>query len=302
MVAEPEAETAEPTFSYGTPVPGLVMVEDQVYRLPLESISVDADFNARDFSTPENKDHVARLAKLIGETGIQNPLRVRIEGDRVILVDGESRLRAAYKAKEAGSKLVKEVPVLIDNDSDDERKRVEALVVKNTGKPLSMLETLSVVKRLLSLGATKAQVQESLQFSRTHLANLMLLDRATETTFEYLKEGVISPTLVVDILRLHKEPEIAEAAITRAVKRAEREAEKANESAPPSKKKGKKARPGEIIYTHGNFTHLIRILQDVYATLTPANEYRKQRGMIKNALEGVGAEVTRTEEPEEEAA
>jgi ParB/RepB/Spo0J family partition protein len=278
------------------------MAEDQVYRLPLESISVDADFNARDFSTPENKDHVARLAKLIGESGIQNPLRVRIDGDRVILVDGESRLRAAYKAKEAGSKLVREVPVLIDMDSDDETKRVEALVVKNTGKPLSMLETLAVVKRLLALGKSKADIQTSLQFSRTHLANLMLLDKATEQTFDYLKDGAISPTLVVDLLRLHKEPEIAEKAITAAVKRAEREAEKSNAEAPPSKKKSKRARPGEIIYTHGNFTHLIRILQDVYATLTPAAEYRKQRGMIKNALESVGAEVTRTEEPEEEAA
>src|SRR4029078_4196457 len=64
------------------------------------NITVEAGFNCRDFSLSQNKEHVKDLQESIRVNGVQSPLWVRMQKrdgeNRLVLVDGESRLRAVH--------------------------------------------------------------------------------------------------------------------------------------------------------------------------------------------------------------
>lgn len=302
--------TAVERYASGEPAPQKLLTAirpNEVVFVDAKYVSIETDFNARDFSDKQNKEHVTLLAKSIAANGIENPLRVFLNGDtRIVLVDGESRLRAYHLALEAlnkgglepGPHLKLGVPVLLDESASDEVARTQSLVIKNMNRPLSILETHKVVKRLVDLGMTRTAIAERLGFSRTHMQNLALLDQATEVVLDVIREGKYSATAAVDMLRTTKDPEIVEKAITSAVARQEREVAAAMAV---GKKKTKRAKVRDgVLYTKGNFDGLIALYQRLYAEMTPANDYKKWRGWIRNCLEGMNApvEVEAVEEAE----
>lgn len=289
--------TEETTKAYALGLPAdsdiiASITADQVIYVPTAMVSVEKGFNARDFTTPENKDHVARLAKLIGANGVENPARVRIDGDRIVLTDGESRLRATLSLN--GSAKGTSFPVLLDPDGDDETRRIESLVVKNSGRSLTMLETLSVVSRLEARGLKAKDIQDSLGFTRTHYGNLKLLGKAPEIVLEYVREGRVSATLVVDLVREYKDdPETVAKSIISAVKKAEREV--ANASAADAKKKATKRDVEDedgVTYSKGNMDGLIFAMKEAFHLALPASEHRAIRATLRRALENVGSDTT----------
>src|SRR5271156_2224542 len=155
-----ETLTTENSYAFGEPAVAATiksLAPDTVVRIDPKYVSVETDFNARDFTSVENKDHVTALSKNIASNGVQNALRVRVVGDRIVLVDGESRLRATLLAQKAASTAEEKaalstVPVLIDPEANDPTNRTLSLVIKNMNRPLSPLETYNVVRRLQALG------------------------------------------------------------------------------------------------------------------------------------------------------
>jgi hypothetical protein len=268
-----------------------------VAHIPIEKINVEQGFNARDFSTPDNKDHVARLAKLIVANGIENPLRVRIDGKYIVLTDGESRFRAVLKIRDEGKHSISgTVPCLLDVEGTDEKDRISSLVVKNSGKSLTILETVDVVKRLGNLGVNKKDIQRMLGFSPAHMTNLGILDKVADEIKTFIRQGKISATTVIDLAR-ELTPEDLKATVVKAIKRAEQDA---RESGGKVSSKATKADTGEgPVYNKTVFNGLINCLQKVFASLTPAADYRKQRSWIRNALENANAPVEVVEEEEE---
>jgi hypothetical protein len=292
-------------YSLGQPAPAALvesLAPDRVVDVPLRYLSVEAGFNIRDFTSFENMDHLDRLARSIAEHGVTSPVRVRVSGNRIVIIDGEGRIRAAWSAREAGSKKVETIPAHLDSSADDPTHRVEALVVKNTGRPLAMLEALEVVKRLLALGKTQAEVQTMLGFGRTHMQNLALLDLATPKVREFIRQGRVPPTVVVDIIRgCPDDPEVVEKSIDYAVRKVERQDARAASLAAAlgdgRVTKSKIVAGHGIALTRSNLAALVATMQKLYADMTPATEYRKWRKWIAGALERVGADV----EPEVDA-
>ena len=275
-----------------TPSPtALAMQPDTVFYVPATAISIEDGFNARDFSAQENKDHIARLAKLIAANGVENPLRVRIADGRIIVIDGESRLRAALTLEDFASGS-REIPILLDTDNDPVH-RVQSLIVKNTGKPLAMIEQLIVVSRLEAMGQTVKDIQEALGFTRTAFSNLRLLGKAPETVLEAVANNQISASVVVELQRAYGDtPEVVAKAVEKAVKAAEREAL----ADPKRAGKAKKAKPDGVQYTRGLYDGLISTIRDVYWSLEPKT-HRKERGWLKNALQNINAPL-KIDEPD----
>jgi ParB-like chromosome segregation protein Spo0J len=286
-------------YSLGEPAPPALIktfAPNRVVDVPLKFLSIEEGSNVRDFTSFENKDHLKRLAVLIAEKGVETPIIVRIAGEsRIVISDGECRVRAAHAAREAGSKKVATIPALLDFNLDDPAGRIESLVVKNTGKPLAMLETLEVVKRLRALGKTNPEIQSALGFSRYHMQNLGLLDLATPPVREYIRLGRIAPTTVVEVIRDNRDDlEAAEKGVLDAVKRVEKQ--EAKGAAPGGKVTKSKVAPGEVVYTRSTFHGLIRVLQRLLAEMTPATEYRKFRNWVRAALENAGAPLEAEED------
>lgn len=140
-----------------------------LFVLDPDDIVIEEGFNARDFRLPENKEHLAVLIELIREDGIQNAVTVRFSEGKAILVDGETRLRAARALKAEGLPiLVPAVGVKPGNEVD----RVASLVTRNFGKPLSPIELAAVVKRLFAFDLDAAEIAKKTGLSRSYVDTL----------------------------------------------------------------------------------------------------------------------------------
>ena len=107
------------------------------------------------------------LAESIRESGILQPILARKAGNRLQIVAGERRWRAA---KLAG---LTEVPVLCRELSDNE-SAVFALVENLQREDLNAIEKAQGIKLLMDeLKATQAQVAKQVGFERSTVANFL---------------------------------------------------------------------------------------------------------------------------------
>ena len=116
--------------------------------------------NPRDYTLPENREHIDRLKASILSQGVQQPLWVRFDPvtGSAVLVDGECRLRSTMELIAEGNDI-KAVPVIQKPESDEAGRLVMALTA-NTGKPLSKWEDGSAFQKLHNFGFEIADIAE----------------------------------------------------------------------------------------------------------------------------------------------
>jgi ParB/RepB/Spo0J family partition protein len=183
-------------------------------------IEAEPGFNARDFRTPENQAHVLQLALSIKASGIKTPLTIRkTSDDRVILVDGESRLRAVMLLIEQGIDIVS-VPCQAEGNHDDEATRVASMVIRNSGKQLTMLEQGDVYRRLLNYGWTEQMIGDQCGYTPQHIKDCLLLIAAPADIQKAVRAGMVASAAVVSTMRREKDK--AESIIVAGVELAER--------------------------------------------------------------------------------
>jgi ParB-like chromosome segregation protein Spo0J len=218
--------------------------------------------------------------------------------------------RAAHGSNGSIPEALKTVPVLLEPEADNEVHRTLSLVTKNMNNPLAPLETYAVVKRLEALGVSRQNIGTTLGLSRTYISNLGMLDNATDTVIELIRKGKATANLVIDMVRENKSavaadelPTLIERAIVASAAKQEKEAARAAAAGKTISKKAKRKDTQQVIYTRETFKSLITVCQDLFAEMTPASEYKKWRGWIRNTLEGMNAPLARedaTEESDEE--
>ena len=134
-----------------------------VFMIDPALIQIDPDFNARDFTAPENIAHVAALARSIASEGVQEPLKIVMRGNVPFVTNGESRLRAiqslASRSDEDGGPVVIEaVPVRQESKFSNDADRLYTQVTSNSGKTFTPMETSNLFRRALNIGQTEEQI------------------------------------------------------------------------------------------------------------------------------------------------
>ena len=126
------------------------------------------------------------LAESIRESGILQPILARKAGNRLQIVAGERRWRAA---KLAG---LTEVPVLCRELSDNE-SAVFALVENLQREDLNAIEKAQGIKLLMDeLKATQAQVAKQVGFERSTVANFLRLLELPDAVQAHVSRGTLS--------------------------------------------------------------------------------------------------------------
>ncbi len=123
-------------------------------------------------SSGYSEDEIAGLARSMQESGgIHVPLLVRKDGDALIVLDGERRLRAA---KQAG---LKSVPVLISDEPLDEAAITQRQLVLDAQRVnLSPVERAKALQRLMDQSEwSAAQVALKLGLSPAQVSKLLTL-------------------------------------------------------------------------------------------------------------------------------
>lgn len=179
-------------------LPICVGVKD-LYSLDPRLITEKPGFNVR-VENEELTAHIEQLATSIAEIGVQQPLTVYMDGDNAIITDGHCRLAATMLAISRGADI-KSVPVRVEERYSNEADRTLSLLSRNSGKPLTVLEQSSVVKRLLAFGWSESDVRKKTGYSTTHIKNLIELS-AAPTVIQYMVgKGQVSATQAVKTVK-----------------------------------------------------------------------------------------------------
>jgi ParB-like chromosome segregation protein Spo0J len=110
-------------------------------------VKIDPNHNPRRFDTPKMVERVAQLKASILQSGVEQPLKCRRDGNDVWLVDGETRLIAARELVAEGAPLSEKrfggwrgtVPIVVVECEGIREQGMQALRA-NDGLPLTKLE------------------------------------------------------------------------------------------------------------------------------------------------------------------
>ena len=147
-----------------------------------------ADWSPNPTQPRRNFDEVAleELADSIRTLGLIQPIAVRKDGEKYLIISGERRWRAAQLAG------IETVPAYI-RDVDDENLHAMALVENIQRQDLNAIEIALGLQRLIEeCGLTQDALAEKVGKRRSTIANYMRLLRLAEPVQLAVKEGAIS--------------------------------------------------------------------------------------------------------------
>ena len=133
-------------------------------------------------------DEVAleELADSIRTLGLIQPITVRKQGDKYLIISGERRWRAAQMAE------LETIPAYIRN-VDDQNLHAMALVENIQRQDLNAIEIALGMRRLIEeCGLTQDSLAEKVGKRRSTIANYMRLLRLADPVQLAVKEGVVS--------------------------------------------------------------------------------------------------------------
>lgn len=156
---------------------------DAVKKVAVELIDNDPGQPRKNF----NEERLNELAESIRQHGIVQPLIVRKNAGRYIIIAGERRFRAAMIAGLA------EVPVIVRDM--DAREVMEVALIENIQREnLNPIEEAAAIRFLMKEhDLTQEEVAKRLSKSRPAIANSVRLLQLPDSVQEHLREGRIQP-------------------------------------------------------------------------------------------------------------
>ncbi len=198
-----------------------------LYMMDPEKLVEDPGWNVRKSGT-ELDAHIRWLADSIKEKGVQEPLTIWMNGDIPTVTNGHCRLLAVKLAKKEGAEI-KTVPVRVEERYASEGDRILSLITRNSGRPLTPLETSEVLRRLVAYGWSAAEVSKKTGYSVGQVGNLLKLSSLGPELTKPVEQGKVSATLVVEQVRTLGETKAAKEigdAIDRATRKGKKRATK----------------------------------------------------------------------------
>lgn len=192
-----------------------------LFHLKPEDLSVQEGFNVR-LSGPGLDEHIRTLANSMKEIGVQTPLTVRVDGDKVLLVDGHCRLAAIKLAISEGAEIIS-VPCITSPKGSDDAQLTLSLITRNGGRPLEPLEKATVFARLLSFGWSEELIGQRAGIGCKQVKNLLDLAAAPTEIKEMVANKEVSATTAVRTLQQSHSNQAAVAKLTTAVAEAKAE-------------------------------------------------------------------------------
>lgn len=198
-------------------IPGRI---DILYCRP-DAITIDEGYNVRDLTTPEARAELDELKAQVKEAGILTPLKIRFDGETIILVEGHRRRTVALELieeyKASGGKEgrnIESVPIFPEAPGTTIEERDAGLALSNSGSRLKPLELGNLIFRMHSQrGLPHERVAQMLGISMPVLRNHLALRAIPEEVKEQIRAGDISATKAREVVKnLPKGTDPAEAA------------------------------------------------------------------------------------------
>lgn len=183
------------------------------------AIIVKEGFNVR-----EDMGDLKALSESVVAIGLQVPLMVKkVRGEEQYeLVDGHRRLAAIMLAIENGHDIkYVDTSTFIGNEED----RIFSMIATGVGqKTLNEVEQSEAIKRLTMFGYSVEEIAKKIGKSVPHVYNLVKISSLPKLIKEKISQGLISATVVLQIVRekdnVEEQIAIVESAINNAQEKA----------------------------------------------------------------------------------
>jgi len=212
--------------------------------LPLDHI----DPNPQQPRERFDDESLESLADSIAEVGVLQPVVVRAQGDRYVLIAGERRCRAARRAG------LEEIPAIIrGDDADESASLAEALIENVQREDLSPLEEAAGYQQLMAdFGLTHEAVADRVGKSRSAITNTLRLLQLPAGIQGMVGRGELSAGHARALLAIDDGPyaiHIAERVVAEgwSVRQVEEAAKKRAGASAAGTKAAKRPRPAAII-------------------------------------------------------
>lgn len=214
-----EAAIAKAASSKG--VKAVMEGRSDLFRLNPFIIRVVDGFNSRDFSLPENEEHVDELARSIAAEGVKKPIEVRFADDGLPdLVDGECRLRATIRAINAYGAEITTIPATLTPKGQNDADRLASQFTSNMGKRFNEIEAAANVRKLLGFGWDEKKIAERGGMSLAKVARLVKVLELPEAIVGMVRGGQVSITQALETTKGSATSETAVAALRTGLEKA----------------------------------------------------------------------------------
>ena len=170
-----------------------------LFLLDPGKIQEKAGWNVR-AETEELAEHIEQLALSIAEVGVQQPITVYMEEDTIYLSDGHCRLAGVKLAISRGAEI-KSIPCRVEERYSNDADRVLAMIVRNSGKPLTPLEKAAVAKRLISFGWSEEEIAKKTGISKQYVGKLLQMEAMPEKLKIMVGDGVVSASVALETVQ-----------------------------------------------------------------------------------------------------
>lgn len=172
-----------------------VLKRRDVFEVDPRAIEIEAGWNPRtDFSGEDE------LMASIIENGVRVPLTVKAVGDRIVLVDGERRLRATRRAIAEGAGIVS-VPAMLSRRGVSDVEALLDSLIKNDGKPLTATEEAEAFRRLSAWGLTQQDIARRVGKSQGYVCGRLALVDAVPEVKEALNKKEITKKDAIKVVK-----------------------------------------------------------------------------------------------------
>jgi ParB family chromosome partitioning protein len=206
-------------------------------------------------STGFSEAEIAGLAQSISEAGgVIQPLLVRREGARLIILDGERRWRAA---KKAGRQTV---PVIVEEEELDGKGVLYLQLVLDAQRvELSPMERARAIRRLMNeTGWPAKDVAVKLGISSASVSKLLALTVLPETVQKAVADGRLAMSTAYELAKIDDasrleafSKEALEGRLTRDAL-VQRTRETANAASPPKRRRAPRAPRERVVIAFGD--------------------------------------------------
>lgn len=167
------------------------------YSYKFDQLSIVAGFNVR-----KDYGNIQELTDSIRENGLMVPLRGHYVDGKIVITDGHRRYEALSILDAEGIDM--NIPVIIEDRSTNDADRVFAMLLTNSGKPLTAVEQAEAVTRLVAYGFKGVEIARKLGKAPAEISNLITLASAPQEVKNAVTDGSVSPTTAVAVVRQAK--------------------------------------------------------------------------------------------------
>ena len=155
--------------------------------------------NPRDFSEREMIERVAEYTGSVAVGGVREPLKVFVQGDKLMVLGGETRWRATMhawmlKAQGVVSNAPTTIPVLLEKSGKNNAVRLLDVVVDNDTKTFKAIQVALNYRASRDLGLSEQEIATYVGKTLTHVVSTIALLEMPQEVLNLVRDGVIRIT------------------------------------------------------------------------------------------------------------